>query len=207
LNQIILLGVFTEIVELCSRKGIEIAYGVDPNVKQKYSFPILADETKLIELIGDDVFNYSFAVVPDSPEARKRIFEFFGDKSKRMFFPSIIDENVMFSPSASIGNGSIILGGSLVSSNTVIGNFVKLNFFSRVHHDVRIDNYTTIAPGATILGNVKVGKRVYVGANATLLPGITVGDGAVIGAGSVVTRNVDPQITIMGVPAKPGPDS
>jgi sugar O-acyltransferase (sialic acid O-acetyltransferase NeuD family) len=194
--------VFTEIVELCSRKGIEIAYGVDPRVKSGFPFPILPKETELTDLLKDKICDYSFALVPDSPEARQRIFEHFGDNRNRMIFPSIIDENVMFSPSASIGKGSIILGGSLVSSNTVIENFVKLNFFSRVHHDAHIDNYSTIAPGATILGNVKVGKRVYVGANATLLPGITVGDGAVIGAGSVVTRNVDPQITVMGVPAK-----
>ena len=207
MNQIILLGVFTEIVELCSRKGIEIAYGVDPRVKSGFSFPILSKETELTDLLKDNIYNYSFALIPDLPVARQRIFEQFGDKRNRMIFPPIIDENVMFSPSASIGKGTIILGGSLVSSNTVIENFVKLNFFSRVHHDVHIDNYTTIAPGATILGNVKVGKSVYVGANATLLPGITVGDGAVIGAGSVVTRNVDPQITVMGVPAKPGPDS
>jgi len=36
-----------------------------------------------------------------------------------------------------------------------------------------------------------------------ILPGVTIGDGAVIGAGSVVTRSVEPGVTVMGNPARP----
>ncbi|MGD9141067.1 MAG: DapH/DapD/GlmU-related protein, partial [bacterium] len=44
-------------------------------------------------------------------------------------------------------------------------------------------------------------KGARVGANATLLPGITLGEDAVVGAGSVVTKDVPPRKTVIGVPA------
>ena len=50
---------------------------------------------------------------------------------------------------------------------------------------------------------VVLGNDIHVGANATILPGVTIGDNAVIGAGAVVTRDVPPGVTVVGVPAKP----
>lgn len=42
-----------------------------------------------------------------------------------------------------------------------------------------------------------------IGANATLLPGVRIGSGAIVAAGSVVTRDVAPGSTVIGVPARP----
>jgi maltose O-acetyltransferase len=50
---------------------------------------------------------------------------------------------------------------------------------------------------------VRIGNDVWIGGGAILLPGVTVGDGAVIGAGSVVTRDVEAGVTVMGNPARP----
>jgi acetyltransferase-like isoleucine patch superfamily enzyme len=41
-----------------------------------------------------------------------------------------------------------------------------------------------------------------IGNNATLLPGIVIGKFAVVGAGSVVTKDVLENTTVVGVPAK-----
>ena len=45
-------------------------------------------------------------------------------------------------------------------------------------------------------------KGASIGSSATLLCGITVGENAIVGAGSVVTRDVPPNCTVAGVPAK-----
>jgi maltose O-acetyltransferase len=50
---------------------------------------------------------------------------------------------------------------------------------------------------------VRIGRDVWVGGGAILLPGVTVGDNAVIGAGSVVTRDVAHDVTVVGNPARP----
>jgi len=49
---------------------------------------------------------------------------------------------------------------------------------------------------------VNIGSDSFIGARSFILPGITVGEGAIIGACSVVTRSVDPYISVAGNPAK-----
>ncbi|HTA77753.1 MAG TPA: DapH/DapD/GlmU-related protein, partial [bacterium] len=48
----------------------------------------------------------------------------------------------------------------------------------------------------------KVGDKVFLGSNSTLVAPVTIGKGAVVGAGAVVTKNVAPAVTVIGVPAQ-----
>jgi acetyltransferase-like isoleucine patch superfamily enzyme len=73
---------------------------------------------------------------------------------------------------------------------------------AQIHHDCRIGSFSTIAPGACLLGAVTVGEQVFVGANATVLPHRRIGSRAVVGAGAVVTKDVPDGATVTGVPAR-----
>lgn len=48
----------------------------------------------------------------------------------------------------------------------------------------------------------EVKRGAAIGSGATLLGGITIGENAVVGAGSVVTRDVPPNTTVAGNPAR-----
>jgi UDP-2-acetamido-3-amino-2,3-dideoxy-glucuronate N-acetyltransferase len=48
----------------------------------------------------------------------------------------------------------------------------------------------------------KVKARASIGTSATILCGVTIGEGAIVGAGSVVTKDVPPGATVIGVPAR-----
>jgi serine O-acetyltransferase len=50
-----------------------------------------------------------------------------------------------------------------------------------------------------------IGNRVVIGSGAQVLGPIQVGEGARIGANAVVTRDVAPGATVIGIPAKPVP--
>lgn len=49
---------------------------------------------------------------------------------------------------------------------------------------------------------ITVEKHVWLGASCIVLPGVTIGENAVVAAGSVVTRDVEPNKIVGGVPAR-----
>lgn len=72
--------------------------------------------------------------------------------------------------------------------------------FSTAGHplDVRQRN-----EGLEFASPILVGNNVWIGANVTVLPGVKIGDNAIIGAGSVVTKNIPPNVVALGNPCRP----
>lgn len=52
------------------------------------------------------------------------------------------------------------------------------------------------------LDKVVIENDVWIGANCIITPGVRIGEGAVVAAGSVVTKDVEPNAIVGGVPAK-----
>jgi maltose O-acetyltransferase len=100
-----------------------------------------------------------------------------------------------------IGRNSVINYGVLLDGRRglTIGDNVSISEGAAIltlAHDV--DD-----PGFSLKGGaVVIDDHVFVGVRATILPGVHVGQGAVIAAGSVVTRDVAPQLLVAGVPAR-----
>lgn len=70
-------------------------------------------------------------------------------------------------------------------------------------HESKLDQFVFIGPGATLCGRVNVGEGAYIGARSCILEELTIGQNSIIGAGAVVTRDVPPNITVTGIPARP----
>lgn len=49
---------------------------------------------------------------------------------------------------------------------------------------------------------VKIGDDVWIGGNVVINPGITIGNGVVIASGAVVTKDIEDDVLVAGVPAK-----
>ncbi|NKQ23163.1 sugar O-acetyltransferase [Streptomyces galbus] len=50
---------------------------------------------------------------------------------------------------------------------------------------------------------ITIGDNVWLGGGAIVLPGVTIGHDSVVGAGSVVTKDVPPNVVAVGNPARP----
>ncbi|MCK1652705.1 acetyltransferase [Bradyrhizobium sp. 149] len=115
---------------------------------------------------------------------------------------TVIHPIATIAPSALVGSGSFIAAHGIVAPDALLGEGVIINHGTIVDHECIVGSFCHIAPGATLAGNARVGDRVMVGAGANILPGRRIGDDAIIGAGAVVTTDVPPGATYVGVPAR-----
>jgi sugar O-acyltransferase (sialic acid O-acetyltransferase NeuD family) len=133
---------------------------------------------------------------------RKQIVEQLISNHKDLKFPSFIDNSAIISSTAQIGKGVVILPGSVANAYVRIGDFCILNTKSSVDHDTILESFTFIGPGATLCGTIHVREDSFIGAGCTILPNITIGCKSIVGAHSIVTKNVDSQSIVYGIPAK-----
>lgn len=199
-KEIILVGGFHEIIELCEEIGYKIIGIIDNNLKETYwGYPIIGTDD-MIKNLTRKYKNIPLVITPDLTSTRKKLFL---EYSKYGFeFETIISPMARISKSSIIGAGAIIQHQVNVSSNVRIGIFAKLNVGCNIMHDSTIGNFVTIAPNAVILGRVNVGDSTYIGANSTILPDKSIGENVIVGAGAVVTKNFDSNSIIKGIPAK-----
>ncbi|MBP2017892.1 sugar O-acyltransferase (sialic acid O-acetyltransferase NeuD family) [Symbiobacterium terraclitae] len=136
-----------------------------------------------------------------NPGARKRIAEEASAMGHRDF-ATLIHPSAQVGTRVSVGAGTVICAGVVVTTDVQIGRFVILNVGSTVSHDSVLEDYATLAPGTHIPGSVRVCEGADLGTAMTVLPGRTIGPWAVVGAGAVVTEDVPAAVTVAGVPAR-----
>ena len=85
-------------------------------------------------------------------------------------------------------------GGIQIGDGTLIGHQVVL---ATLNHDFDPKKRKDIIPAP-----IQIGENVWIGSNSVIVGGVTIGDNAIIAAGSVVTKDVDANTVVGGVPAK-----
>lgn len=150
---------------------------------------------------GERFFNIAIG----SSAARERIA---GQLLERGCLPfSVVASSVIILEGNDIAEGATLSPFVTITSNARIGRFFHANIYSYVAHDCVIGDFVTFAPGVHCNGNVVVDDHAYVGTGAVLKQGsaakpLVIGRGAVVGMGAVVTKDVAPNSTVVGNPAR-----
>lgn len=115
---------------------------------------------------------------------------------------TLIHPSAVLATSVEIGVGSYIGPGAVISVNAKLGTHSVIDMHASIGHDACIGDFCTVFPGARITGGCRLGEFSVIGSNATLLPGTFVGNYAVVGANSLAHRAIEPDTTVLGVPAR-----
>jgi sugar O-acyltransferase (sialic acid O-acetyltransferase NeuD family) len=155
----------------------------------------------IVSVLESDSFrDRRFVVACGANDRRMELTELLTGKGVSL--ASVFHPAAVISPSSRIDDGSAILAGAIIGPRAALGRGVIVNHGASVDHDCCIEDFANLSPGARLGGRVHVGGSVFIGMNATVLPGLRLGERAVIGAGAVVTRDVEPNVTVVGVPAR-----
>ena len=134
------------------------------------------------------------------------------------------------SEKARIGKNVHIWHFAYVGDNTEIGDNVKIGSLAHIDYNVKIGENTMIEGLVYIPPLSRIGKNVFIGpaaaltndpypkskkltgitieddvvigSRAVIKAGITIGKNSVIAMGAVVTKDVPPNMVVVGVPAK-----
>jgi sugar O-acyltransferase (sialic acid O-acetyltransferase NeuD family) len=101
-----------------------------------------------------------------------------------------------------IGEGSIVCAGSIITTNVKIGKHAHINLITTIGHDCVIGDYFTTAPGVQISGNETIGNNVYFGTRSCIKQKLSVCDNVIIGMNAGVVKNITEPGTYVGTPAK-----
>jgi sugar O-acyltransferase (sialic acid O-acetyltransferase NeuD family) len=117
-------------------------------------------------------------------------------------FATLIHPTAYVSPLAQLGQGVFVGANSVIGPGAVLAEHVFVNRGVTIGHDTRIGAFSRIQPGSNLGGLSRIGRGVTVAIGATVIERLVIGDHAFIGAGAVVTGDVEPQVLVVGIPAK-----
>jgi sugar O-acyltransferase (sialic acid O-acetyltransferase NeuD family) len=116
--------------------------------------------------------------------------------------PPIEHPTAWLSPSARLGNGTVLVGSAVVNASASLGRACIVNTSATVDHDCSLADGVHVSPGAHIGGNTIIGARTWVGIGAAVRHGVTIGSDVVVGAGAAVIKDVPDGAKVVGVPGE-----
>ncbi len=178
-------------------KSRHIAGFIDEMKSGNYEgYPILA--SSISDLDYPERYDY-FIAIGDN-ETRKRFYNEIVEKGLNII--SVIDKSAIIDDNVKIGKGNFIGKLAVIVAGSEIGDNNLINSKALIEHGCRLGSHINISTNATLNGDVIVEDGVFFGSSAVCNGQKRLCENALIGSGAVVVDDVEPGVTMVGVPAK-----
>ena len=178
------------------------AYGDDKLSNKNYLIdqkPVL-NKIDLLKFARKHDIKFAISSIGDN-YARAKKFLFLKEAGFKMI--SIVHPKALIDTKIEFGDNVIIEMGTAIHTHSIIGDNVFLGGDALIGHHNKIGNHVLIGGNVSFGGSVIVQDYVSVGVGASIKPGVTLGEGCIVGVGAAVIKDVEPNSTVVGVPAKP----
>jgi sugar O-acyltransferase (sialic acid O-acetyltransferase NeuD family) len=152
-----------------------------------FAYSVIATDVDLPQLAKD----YQYALITvgqiQTPDHRIRLYQ----KATELRFqlPAIISPSAHVSRHATIGSGTIVMHGAIVSVGARVVNNCIINTHALLEHGATVEDHCHISTGAILNGDVHIGAGSFVGSGSIIKEGITLGKRCFVGMGLAVRHN------------------
>ena len=165
---------------------------------------VLGNFEELRELLRNNVDDsYGYITAVGNNQVRREVVEkLIRLRALNLSAWKLIHPRACVGRDVSIGAGTCLAPGSIVTTRVRIGEHCIVNVNASVSHDSVVGDFVNINPGAVVAGNASIGEGCFIGAGATVIDKVSVGAWSIIGAGAVVVDDIPAHVTAVGVPAR-----
>ena len=117
-------------------------------------------------------------------------------------YATLIHPTAKISKNVTIGEGTIVGYGCIVSVNAVLESHIYLNMRTVVGHDTVIKSFSTCLIDCVVAGEVLINEGVLLGSNCVIKETIKIGKNSKISMGAAVFFDVEENTAVMNPPPR-----
>ena len=154
-----------------------------------------------------------FAKIESAGAATMDTFVAVGDNMRRLLLArrilatkaplaTIIHPAATVGARVEIGAGTVLMAGAIVNIGSRLGIACIVNTRAGVDHECLLGDAVHVCPGVSLAGRVNIGDLAWIGIGSSVIQGRRIGTRSTVGAGSVVIRDIEDEVTVVGNPAR-----
>lgn len=141
-------------------------------------------------------------VLPLTPNNRQRLRQIELCHSSGIELVSAIHPSATILPEARIEPGVWINAHALIGYKSDLASGCLVNTGAQIDHHNILESCCQVDPGVVTAGFVTMRLCSHVHTGTVIINRVEIGNDSIIGAGAVVTKNIPPNCTAVGVPAR-----
>ncbi len=183
----------------------EIAAVIDDSLEKGddyYGYPVIGGMSDLDEVeqsVGPlDTLGLVCAI--GEPGIRRKVLELVSPRFK--IFPNLIHDSAQVSKYADLGKGNVIGQNVVIQAEARVGDFNVLKTGVVVGSRSKVTDYCTLGTNSVTQCRSELLPESSLGGGALIIEDVTLGERSRVGPNSLLTRDLESDMTALGVPAR-----